>query len=41
MIAEQPLVGPNFMNSDKIDVHELKRRTFDEVMWFKNQQKPN
>ncbi len=41
MIAEQPLVGPDFLNSEKIDVKELKRRTFEEIMWFKNQQNLN
>lgn len=41
MIAEQPLVGPAFLNSEKIDVKELKRRTFEEIMWFKNQQNLN
>jgi hypothetical protein len=38
MTAEQPLVGPDFLNSDKINVDELKQRTIEEVMWFKKNQ---
>jgi len=30
--VDQPLIGPQFLNSNKISLEELKRRTFEEVM---------
>jgi hypothetical protein len=33
-MAEQPLVGPSFLESKRISLEELKRRTFEEVMWY-------
>jgi len=39
--AEQPLVGPEFLDANEINVKELKRRIFEEVMLFKNQQHLN
>lgn len=33
--SNRPLIGPDFLNSDKIDVEEVKRKTLEELLWFK------
>lgn len=33
--AEQPLVSPEFLEANKIDLKTLKRETYEEVLWYK------
>ena len=35
--AEKPLVGPEFLNSLNIDLKLLKRETYKEVVWYRDQ----
>jgi mitogen-activated protein kinase 1/3 len=35
--AEKPLVGPRFLDAVEIDLQTLKRRTYEEVLWYRNQ----
>ncbi len=35
--AHGPLVGPDFLNSDKISAEEIKKKIFEEVSWFNEQ----
>ena len=35
VIANEPLVGPDFLNSDKIRTDVIKENIFKEVSWFK------
>jgi mitogen-activated protein kinase 1/3 len=34
-MADTPLICPDFLNSDKIDVEEVKMKTLEELQWFK------
>eukprot|EP00978_Attheya_sp_CCMP212_P023224 scaffold70598_cov60-Attheya_sp.AAC.1 len=34
--ADQPLVGPAFLDSHKIDMQTLKQKSYEEAMWYKN-----
>jgi mitogen-activated protein kinase 1/3 len=35
--ADGPLEGPDFLEADKIDLAVLKQRTYDEVVWYRDQ----
>jgi serine/threonine protein kinase len=35
--ADEPLVGPDFLESNHVDLNMLKRRTFEEVLWYRDQ----
>jgi len=35
--CEGPLVGPDFLNSNEISIAEIKKRTLEELLWFKEQ----
>lgn len=35
-VAQEPLVGPSFLEKTPIDLGMLKRKTFDEVRWYRN-----
>ena len=37
--AEKPLIGPDFLDALEIDIKTLKRRTYEEVMWYRDQEK--
>lgn len=37
-MAEEALIIPDFLNSDEIDLELLKRRTYEEVLWYRDQQ---
>ena len=34
--AESPLKGPEFLDAAEIDLQTLKRRTYEEVLWYRN-----
>ena len=36
--AAQPLKGPEFLDALEIDLKLLKKKTFEEVLWYRNQQ---
>jgi mitogen-activated protein kinase 1/3 len=36
--AETPLLGPDFLDAMEIDLDTLKRRTYEEVLWYRNQE---
>lgn len=36
-LAEKPLVGPEFLDAVEIDLQTLKRRTYEEVLWYRDQ----
>lgn len=33
--ADQPLVGPKFLETNNVDIATLKQRTYEEVLWYK------
>ena len=33
--AERPLVGPKFLETNRVDMDELKRKAYDEVMFYR------
>jgi len=33
--AEEPLVSPNFLDKNRIDLSTLKEETYKEVLWYK------
>lgn len=35
--AETPLIGPDFLESHHVDLNMLKRQTYDEVLWYRDQ----
>ena len=35
--AEKPHISPEFLNSLEIDLQTLKQKTYDEVLWYRNQ----
>jgi mitogen-activated protein kinase 1/3 len=38
--ADKPLVAPEFLDALEIDLQTLKRKTFEEVLWYRNQDPP-
>lgn len=34
--ARQPLLSPSFLSAIEIDLHTVKQKTFDEVLWYRN-----
>jgi len=34
--ADKPLVCPDFLNTNNIDVAMLKRQTYNELLWYKD-----
>lgn len=34
--ADGPLEGPDFLESDNIDIRVLKQRTYEEVLWYRD-----
>lgn len=36
--APAPLEGPDFLESNKVDLKVLKQRTYDEVLWYRDQE---
>jgi serine/threonine protein kinase len=39
--AEKALVGPEFLNAMEIDLQTLKRRTYEEVLWYRDNSQPH
>lgn len=39
-VVERPLVSPAFLHEDDIDIDVLKRKTYEEVLWFRDQPVP-
>mmetsp|Transcript_8760 Transcript_8760/g.12535 ORF Transcript_8760/g.12535 Transcript_8760/m.12535 type:complete len:110 (-) Transcript_8760:210-539(-) len=37
--ADQPLIGPDFLEKNRIDMRMLKQRTHEEVLWYRDQEK--
>jgi len=37
--AERPLVGPKFLETNRVDMDELKRKAYDEVMFYRNRKR--
>ena len=37
--AERPLVGPKFLETNRVDMDELKRKAYDEVMFYRNRRR--
>lgn len=37
-LAEEALIIPDFLDSDEIDLELLKRRTYEEVIWYRDHQ---
>jgi mitogen-activated protein kinase 1/3 len=35
--ADKPLIGPDFLEASEIDLQTLKRRTYEEVLWYRDQ----
>jgi mitogen-activated protein kinase 1/3 len=35
--AERALIGPEFLDAAEIDLQALKRRTYEEVLWYRDQ----
>jgi mitogen-activated protein kinase 1/3 len=35
--ADRPLIGPDFLEASEIDLQTLKRRTYEEVLWYRDQ----
>jgi mitogen-activated protein kinase 1/3 len=38
--ADKPLVAPEFLDALEIDLQTLKRKTFEEVLWYRNEETP-
>ena len=36
--AEKPLVGPEFLESNHVDMDELKRKAYEEAMYYRRQE---
>jgi mitogen-activated protein kinase 1/3 len=34
--ADSPLLGPSFLDSDRIDLKVLKQQTYEEMLWYKD-----
>jgi serine/threonine protein kinase len=39
--SEGPLEGPDFLESENIDLRVLKQRTYEEVLWYRDQGGPD
>jgi len=41
-MVQSPMESPAFLNAQEIDIETLKQKTYNEVLWFRdNQSKPN
>jgi mitogen-activated protein kinase 1/3 len=38
--AERPLVGPKFLETNRVNMDELKRKAYDEVMFYRKKNRP-